>query len=438
MRLGSTAVTSAEPGPRLASVCLDVGSTWTKAVLVRPDGALAGFAEHPTTVGDVLAGMDAAVRAVAAAGRAGDSPPELLACSSAGGGLRLAVVGPERLTATEAGHRVARSAGARVVHVHAGPLEAADVRALRAAQPGVVLLLGGADGDDPTALLADAARLARARVRFPVVLAGNAAAREDALAVLRSTGRTVVACDNVLPRRGEIVPGPARAALAELYARHAVGGRGAAVAPRFRRLVRTATPAAVGAAAAELARVRGAPVLLVDIGCATTDVCSATPGEAPHRTVEGDLGLRAGARGVLEEGQAEGVVDPVEADLLDPIAARLTSETGRVPRDAGSAAEDRRIAAVASVVAVRRHLRAHAGAGRGLGLVVLAGGVFRQRGGSIGSVAATLRADPELAPALDDVPVAVDADFAVAPAGLLAARGRNAAAEALLRDHLLG
>jgi hypothetical protein len=32
----------------------------------------------------------------------------------------------------------------------------------------------------------------------------------------------------------------------------------------------------------------------------------------------------------------------------------------------------------------------------------------------------------------------VDADFAVAPAGLLVANGRAEAAEALLRDHLLG
>ncbi|MBC8092751.1 MAG: glutamate mutase L, partial [Pseudonocardia sp.] len=44
-----------------ASVCLDVGSTWTKAVLIRADGGLAGFAEHPTTPGDVLTGMDATV-----------------------------------------------------------------------------------------------------------------------------------------------------------------------------------------------------------------------------------------------------------------------------------------------------------------------------------------------------------------------------------------
>jgi uncharacterized protein (TIGR01319 family) len=426
------------PADEAAAVCLDVGSTWTKAVLVHPDGALGGFAEHPTTTGDVLTGIDAAVRAVSAAARSGHEP-ELLACSSAGGGLRLAVVGSERLVATEAGHRVATSAGAHVVHVHAGPLEISDVRQLRSARPGAVLLMGGADGDDPSALLHNAGRLARARIRHPILLAGNAAAREDALALLRATGRRVLACDNVLPRRGEVVPGPAREALAQLYRRHAIGGRGPSVAPRFRKLVRVVTPDAVGHAATELARICDARVLLVDVGCATTDVHSAAGSEA-RRTVEGDLGVRAAACGVLVEGQAEGIVDPVEADLLGPTVARMASEVGYVPRDPGSAAEDRRIAALATVIAVRRHLRVHADAGKAVGLVVLSGGVFRQRdrSGGLAAVVATLRADPVLAPALADVPVVVDADFAVAPAGLLAARGRTTAAEALLRDHLLG
>lgn len=427
------------PSGQAASVCLDVGSTWTKAVLVRPDGALAGFAEHPTTVHDVLEGMDAAVRAVSAAGPSGAGPePELLACSSAGGGLRLAVVGSERLAATEAGHRVAVSAGARVVHVHAGPLTPSDVRQLRSARPGVVLLMGGSDGDDPTGLLHNAGRLARARIRHPIVLAGNAAAREDALALLRATGRTVVSCENVMPRRGELVPGPARAALAQLYATHAVGGRGPAAGSRFRRLVRVATPDAVGHAADELARIRGTTVLLVDVGCATTDVHSVGDG-GRRRTVEGDLGVRTAAGGVLVEAQTEGVVDPVEADLLGPTVARMASEVGYVPRDPGSAAEDRRIAALACVIAVRRHLRAHAAAGREIGLVVLSGGVFRQRmrAGGMAAVVATLQADPVLSSALADAPVVVDADFAVAPAGLLAARGRTEAAESLLRDHLL-
>jgi ADP-dependent NAD(P)H-hydrate dehydratase / NAD(P)H-hydrate epimerase len=424
------------PSDQAAAVCLDVGSTWTKAVLVHPDGGLAGFAEHPTTVDDVLTGMDAAVRAVRAAGTAGgDAEPELLACSSAGGGLRLAAVGSDRLITTEAAHRVACSAGAHVVHVHAGPMEASDVRELRGARPAVVLLLGGSDGDDPSDLLHNAGRLAGARIRYPIVLAGNATARDDVAALLRATGRTVVTCDNVLPRRGEIVPEPAREAIAQLYRRHSVGGRGPAVAPRFRRLVRVATSDAVGHGATELSRICGGPVLVVDVGCATTDVHSPA-----GRTVEGDLGVRAAACGVLIGAQAEGVVDPVEADLLGPTVARMEGETGYVPRDPGSAAEDRRIAALAAVVAVRRHLRAHAGAGREIGMLVLSGGVFRRHDpyGGLAAVEATLRSDPELAGVLGGVPVVVDTDFAVAPAGLLAAHGRSAAAETLLRDHLLG
>lgn len=427
---------------RTPSVCLDVGSTWTKAVLVAPDGALAGFAEHPTTADDVLAGMDACVRAVTAATGSAPGAPDLLACSSAGGGLRLAVVGSDRLATTEAGHRVACSAGAHVVHVHAGPLEPADVRALRNARPGVVLLLGGSDGDDPELLLHNAGRLARSRIRPPIVLAGNAAARDDALALLKATGRTVVTCDNALPSIGEVTPGPARAAIAALYARHALGGRGPAVAPRFRRLVRVGTPDAVARGAQELARIHGSRVLLVDVGCATTGVHTATA-DGAVRTVEGDLGVRAAAAGVLVEGQAEGVVDPVEADLLAPTVARMASEVGYVPVNPGSAAEDRRIAALAAVVAVRRHLRAHGDIDGGdpggrIGLVVLTGGVFRQRGDRPASVIATLRTDPVLATVLDGAPVVVDADFTVAPAGLLAAHDRAGAAESLLRDHLLG
>ncbi len=441
-------VTPADPS---AAVCLDVGSTWTKAVLVRPDGALAGFAEHPTTAADVLAGVDAAVRAVVAAAP-GAPDPQLLACSSAGGGLRLAVVGVDRLAAEEAGHRVARSAGSRLVHVHAGPLDPSDVRVLRGSRPGVVLLTGGADGDDPAPLLHNAGRLARARVRFPIVLAGNDAARDDALALLSATGRTVVACANVMPRRGELAPGPARAAVARLYAHHVLGGRGPAVAPRFRRLARVGTPDAVGGGAALLAGMLGVRVLVVDVGCATTEVHLAVPGAppghepppcpGPRLTAEGDLGMRAAAAGVLVEGQAEGVVDPVEADLLAPTVERMTTEVGYVPRDAGGAAEDRRIAALAAVLALRRHRAAHAVGGRaltGVGLLVLTGGVFRRPDANgLAAVVATVRNDTVLAPLLATARVAVDADFAVAPAGLLAAAGRADAARALLHDHLLG
>ncbi len=78
------------PGTGLVA-CVDVGSTFTKGTLVdASSGELLGSASVPTTAStDVLDGVEA-VRA-----RLGPHA-DVLACSSAGGGLRLAVVGYER------------------------------------------------------------------------------------------------------------------------------------------------------------------------------------------------------------------------------------------------------------------------------------------------------------------------------------------------------
>ena len=105
-------VPSAAPGAPV--LCVDIGSTFTKAALVDPiSGRLLARGETPTTIAtDVMDG----VRALAAELGAGPDAP-LLACSSAGGGLRLAVVGYERTVTAEAGHRVGLSAGAKVVHL---------------------------------------------------------------------------------------------------------------------------------------------------------------------------------------------------------------------------------------------------------------------------------------------------------------------------------
>ncbi|BBG04422.1 MULTISPECIES: glutamate mutase L [Pseudonocardia] len=453
--------------PSAPAVCLDVGSSWTKAVLVLPDGTAAGFAEHPTT-SDLHEGVDAAVAAAAAsAGRGAGPTPQVLACSSAGGPLRLAVVGAERLSTVEAGHRVCRSAGARLVGVHTGPLEGSAVRELAAQQPGAVLLLGGPDGEDPGVLLHNAGRLARTRGRWPVLLAVDPSARDDALNLLRAGGRTVQSCPNPTPRPGEIVPGPVRDAVAALYARQALGAR----PRRPGEQARSRTPVAVADGARALARLSGTGVLVVDVGSATTDVHGCGPDGADHpaptvMTVEGDLGVRDGAAGVLVEGQTEGLVDPVEADLLGPAVAALAASGAAVPADRGAAAEDRRLAAVAAVVALRRHLRytgridasdpggmpglPGSGAGRPspaeraagdreIGLVVLTGGVFRQRDpAGLAAVAATVRHDPALTAALAQVDVEIDSESVLAPAGLLAAHGRERAAGALLAERLLG
>ena len=350
------------------AICVDVGSTYTKACLVDlAGGGLIARAEVPTTADtDVLTGLDAAVGQLGGTG-------ELYVCSSAGGGLRLAVIGYEALVTAEAGHRVGLSAGAQVVHVAAGPLDGAAVRAVRAARPDVLLLVGGTDGGDGETLLHNAARLAAARIRVPVVVAGNADVREPAAGMLTGRGVPVTVTGNVLPRIGVLDPGPARAAIREVFLRHVIGGKRLSRGPRVRGLVRAATPDAVLAGVELLADRTGAGVLVVDVGGATTDVYSALLPDAEaetgprrdvagtlwrSRTVEGDLGVAVSVPGTLAAAAAAKLPVPAE-----PTPARL--------------------AALAATVALRRHTRGRT-AGRDLRdvrLVVGSGGVLRHGGG---------------------------------------------------------
>src|SRR6476661_3863739 len=245
-------------------LAVDFGSTFTKGALLADDGAVLGTASTPTTGtqgrGDILDGY----RKLRAELGAPDDAV-VRACSSAGGGLRLAVVGYERTVTAQAGHRVGLSAGAKVVHVAAGELTTADVAGIRAARPDMILLVGGTDGGNSNVLLHQAARLAKGAIgghgahAVPVVVAGNVDARDEAAAVLATTGRPTVLAENVLPQIGVIAPESARAAIRDAVLRRV-------------EVLASVTD--------------GGDVLVVDVGGATTDVYSCLTPEGE------DAGLR--------------------------------------------------------------------------------------------------------------------------------------------------
>ncbi|MEU4716983.1 glutamate mutase L [Micromonospora purpureochromogenes] len=439
------------------AVCADVGSTYTKVAVVDLDGAaLVAAASAPTTVGtDVLHGLDAAVAAATAGLNAPDLP--WYVCSSAGGGLRLAVVGYEPLVTAQAGRRVGLSAGANVVHVAAGRLGAAELAALRAARPDVVLLVGGTDGGDAEVLTHNATRLAKARWRVPVVLAGNVAVRDELSALLAGAGVPVTAADNVLPRIGVLAPASARAAIREVFLRHVIGGKRLSRGTRFARLVRAATPDAVLTGVEVLADTLGGDLAVVDVGGATTDVYSVlTPDERADgpgrevagtlwraRTVEGDLGMRWSAPGVVRAAAEERLLAVGEQDVLQRAAAVRAADPGFLAESGAERAADRRIAALAATVALRRHARGAATgerAGRDLRdvrLMVGSGGVLRHApaADAAGVLAAVLADHAGGWPLPREARAVVDVDYVLAAGGLLA-EDHPGAARALLRRHL--
>lgn len=371
-------------------LCVDVGSTFTKAVLVDvTSGALVGAASSPTTVAtDVMDGVDSVCRELASHGPV----TETLVCSSAGGGLRIAVVGYEREVTAEAGHRVALSAGGRVVHVSSGPLTGEGVRELRAAAPDLVLLVGGTDGGNADVLRHNAARLANARVTMPIVVAGNAEVAAEVSAELARTGRHHSVTSNVLPRIGVIAPDGARSAIRSAFLEHVIGGKGLS-RRGFAELVKAATPDAVLRGVELLAEVRGEDVMVIDIGGATTDVYSVLRPQGEdaeierdvagtlwqERTVEADLGMRWNALGILEAAEREHL--PLSSDTA-AYAARVASETGHRASTSGEWRHESELARVAAVVAARRHGRARVVGDRprplaDVGLVLGSGGVLR-------------------------------------------------------------
>ncbi len=372
-----------------ALLCLDVGSTFTKGVLVGPAGEVQGTAETPTTrSSDVLDGCRSLAERLGAG-----TGTTTLACSSAGGGLRLAVVGYERQVTAEAGYRVGLSAGAKVVHVASGRLDPTEIRAVGRAQPDLVLLVGGTDGGNAEVLRHNAVRLAEAALGRPVVVAGNVDAQEEVAALLRGAGQPVLVADNVVPEIGEIRPASARAAIRSAFLDHVIGGKGLSSSAAFREMVRAPTPDAVLRGVEVTAEVLGTDLLVVDVGGATTDVYSViTPdgedatlrkdvvGTLWHaRTVEGDLGMRWNAVGIVEAAAREGL--PVGA-ALSRYAASVAADPQHLPVGDDEIALDLQLATIASLVAVRRHGRpgAPGAAPRPLGdvgLVVGSGGVLR-------------------------------------------------------------
>lgn len=446
--------------PWRRGLLVDVGSTFSKVCVVDPTGRLLAHAHAPTTIdANVVDGVREAVSQL---------PPDhadaldwALVCSSAAGGLRMASVGLTAALSGQAGTMAALGAGAKVVATRSGYLDADDVAAISAARPHLVLLSGGMDGGNSDALRHNASALSALGAVAGVIVAGNRDAAAAAAAALRGRGHDVRVVTNVFPRPGELELDPTRDAVRELFLRHITSAKGLEVLLADLHSDCEPTPLAVSRALWDLPGTAEEPVVLVDVGGATTDVHSVggrtyrvravdLPVPEVMRTVEGDLGMRFGATGVVAT-MGSGRRRHAEARLgrdLDAEAQRRHDDPGFLPRLPVDRDVDEILARAAVAVALERHAgrvvvrqqpwgdryRVSGKDLRACRRLVATGGVFRHLSDPAGIVGAAL-ADVEGSLVPRSPTVTVDAHYGLYAIGLVARLDRGLAA-AMARELL--
>ena len=315
-------------------------------------------------------------------------------------------------------------------------------------------------------LLANAAQLAHAQWTGPVVVAGNSEATEEIASLFETSRVPFVVAANVVPRIGVLEPDSARGAIREMFLRHVIGGKHLSSRADFTAMIQGPTPDVVLTAVELLAAGLGpdlpgaGDVVVVDVGGATTDVHSVVDVDpeqaalarevvaatAVTRTVEGDLGMRWSAvptvTAALEAGLADaGLMAAAEERRADP---------GLVAAAPIEVRADLAIASAAVTLAVRRHAgrqrvvwspggRLVEREGRDLrevNLLIGSGGVLRHntQADVHGVLAAATGDQVEGGWLVPRSPrVAIDRDYVLAAAGLLAGEHPAAAYRLLSR-----
>lgn len=368
-------------------LAIDLGSTYTKAALIdRASAEVAAVAYTPSTVAtDVTIGLRQVLSEISAKVGGDIRRVPALACSSAAGGLRVAIVGLVPALSLEAARRAALGAGAKIVAAHGYKLTAKPLGELEALAPDIVLLAGGTDGGDEETILHNAGVLARSRIAAPIIVAGNRIAQEACLEILRGAGKAARPAENLLPEVGRIEVASVHDIIRELFITRITHAKGI---DRVRDHLDLAadivpTPAAVLEAARLIAEGAGkAPgfgdTVVIDVGGATTDVHSVASGAPTRpgvvlrglpelklkRTVEGDLGMRVNAATIVERygrpkilqlaGAAQPAAAIAEADI-DAYTAHVSARTEHVPANDAERSLDHALGRAAVQIAMRRH-----------------------------------------------------------------------------------
>lgn len=325
---------------------------------------LIGQGQAATTVldGDVTLGLQQAITNLQVELGEPLKWEEMVASSSAAGGLRMTVHGLVYDMTVKAAREAALGAGANIHLVTAGELSEADLAGIKQINPNIILLAGGVDYGEKATVIKNARLLAGGlATSTPIIYAGNSAARKQVGEILAAGGFTVTAVDNVYPRIDQLNIEPTRQVIHAVFEKHITEAPGM---HKIRSLINgriIPTPGAVMQAARLLREAIGDLVVL-DVGGATTDVHSVaepnpeisalmvTPEPLAKRTVEGDLGVYVNSANVLALADMEQLCECFGCETAQLLNLRTPLPVTEAEKEFAGI-----LAAIAVNTAIKRH-----------------------------------------------------------------------------------
>lgn len=292
-----------------------------------------GQGQAPTSVldGDVRIGLQGAIDDLCSKkGIDSLEYDDMLATSSAAGGLKMTVHGLVYDMTAKAAKEAALGAGGIIHYITAGKLRRTDLAKIKEINPNLILIAGGVDYGERDTALDNAEKIRALGLKTPVIYAGNIENQgEMELIFDEESGQELYNVENVYPKIDDLNVEPCRKVIQEAFEKNITHAPGM---EHVRDMVSgpiIPTPGAVMECTKLLYDCLGDLVVL-DVGGATTDVHSVatesdkiarimiSPEPKAKRTVEGDLGVFVNRMKVIESMGEEEFRKKCEKAGIDP------------------------------------------------------------------------------------------------------------------------
>ena len=423
-----------------------------------------GQGQAPTSVkeGDVNIGLQAAIEDMKKNLHIENEKLEytnMLATSSAAGGLRMTVHGLVYDMTVKAAKEAALGAGANIHLITAGKLSKVDMIKLDRIKPNIILIAGGVDYGERETALYNSELIAASDLNIPVIYAGNIAVADDVKLIFEaySKEKNLHIVPNVYPKIDILNIEPTREVIQDIFEKHITEAKGM---EKIREMVNgpiIPTPGAVMKASKILKDEIG-DLVTIDVGGATTDIHSVTEGTekvnkilvepepVAKRTVEGDLGVFINKKNIVDIIKIEKLEK--ELNMSSEDIEKFTDSDIAIPQTEEHKRFIERLTKEAVIVSINRHAggyRTYFGGktntlafGKDLTAVkwiVGTGGALTRltaRDEILNSISQFNRADKLLPTA--EAKILIDNDYIMASLGVLSSLNKEAAIKLLLKS----